>query len=193
VLRSMICRSGSRTSGRAAALRSSPWREVRATGHVHDLQRTAGNQAMTRWLRSQFERPSLSVGRAGDKCERRADSVTDKVMRMPDAQGPVTQRAPLKIQRLCPECEEEEAFQKKDAPGSRLEVPLGMQAQVNVLPNDGQPLPASVRAFFEPRFGSRSRTSNGPGRAGRRPPRRNWGPRPRMSIGIARRSLGGVL
>jgi hypothetical protein len=116
VLRSMICRSGSRTSGRAAALRSSPWREVRATGHVHDLQRTAGNQAMARWLRSQFERPSLSVGRAGDKCERGADSVTDKVMRMPDAQGPVTQRAPLKIQRLCPECEEEEAFQKKDAP-----------------------------------------------------------------------------
>jgi hypothetical protein len=69
------------------------------------------------------------------------------------------------IQRMCPACEEklhrqpmeeeeeEETLQTKEIPGRNPEVTSDMQAQVNALGGGGQPLPQTVRAFFEPRFG----------------------------------------
>jgi uncharacterized protein DUF4157 len=69
------------------------------------------------------------------------------------------------IQRMCPECENElhrqpraeedeaQALQAKEVPDRTPEVTPDVQAQVNTIRGGGQPLPESVRAFFEPRFG----------------------------------------
>ena len=69
---------------------------------------------------------------------------------------------PVAIQRMCPECEEElhrqpmeveETVQAKEISCRTPEVTPDVQAQISGLRGSGQPLPGSVRAFFEPRFG----------------------------------------
>lgn len=73
-------------------------------------------------------------------------------------------RRPVMIQRRCAECEEElqrwpqegggdRRIQAESIPGRRPEVTASVQAQISGLRGSGQPLPDSLRAFFEPRFG----------------------------------------
>ena len=50
------------------------------------LQRTAGNQAESRLMRSGTLQAKLRIGQPGDKYEQEADQVTDAVMRMPEPQ-----------------------------------------------------------------------------------------------------------
>lgn len=49
--------------------------------------------------------------------------------------------------------EEEEALQTKTVSGGTANVMSGMGSHISDIGGDGQPLPGSVRAFFEPRFG----------------------------------------
>lgn len=61
--------------------------------------------------------------------------------------------------------EEDEEVQAKELPGRTPVVTPQIQARINALRGGGQPLPKSVRAFFEPRFGvdfSRTRIHTGP-------------------------------
>lgn len=96
--------------------------------------------------------------------------MADQVMRMPD---PLSTGVALSsrskgigIQRACPLCddeelqrqpleeeEDEEILQTKRAFGHTPEVAPALAAQVTGLHGRGQPIPKSVRAFFEPRFG----------------------------------------
>lgn len=110
----------------------------------------------------------LKIGQPGDKYEQEADRVADEVMRMPDPTAAV--RTPLSrasaishIQRQCPECEEE-LERKPDEEEEELLQAMVKHSQtpsdsfmveenVNSLLNGGQPLPDSVRAYFEPQFG----------------------------------------
>jgi hypothetical protein len=85
----------------------------------------------------------LTVGAPNDAFEREADQVADQVMRMPEPG----------VQRMCAECEEEEKIQAKEEPGRTPSVPDGFEPRFSALRGGGQPLPASERAFFEPRFG----------------------------------------
>ena len=68
------------------------------------LQRTAGNQAVSRLMRSGTLQAKLRIGQPGDKYEQEADRVADEVMRMPE---PGVQR------QVEPEEEEEETLQSK--------------------------------------------------------------------------------
>jgi len=52
-----------------------------------------------------------------------------------------------------PEEVEEETLQAKEAPGAVPAVSPTMENHISALRGGGQPLPESVRAFFEPRFG----------------------------------------
>ncbi len=66
------------------------------------LQNTYGNQAVLGMLRRSQKVASpiqtkLTVSQPGDEYEQEADRIADRVMRMPE----------LKVQRVCPECEEE--------------------------------------------------------------------------------------
>lgn len=89
-----------------------------------------------------FLQPELAISQPGDPSEREADRVADQVMRMPDPG----------IQRQCAACEEEEELTvSRKAQGA-----IGGEAPRSVhstLRSPGQPLSASARAFFEPRFG----------------------------------------
>jgi Domain of unknown function (DUF4157) len=99
--------------------------------------------------------PKLSVGQVHDPLEHEADRSADQVMRMPDAAGAVTTSAATEgtVQRVCAGCEEEVQRQPDSGPGwaGRPAVPATETAIRSLA--SGIPLPASERAFFEPRFG----------------------------------------
>ena len=106
------------------------------------LQQTHGNRYVQRVVSG--IQAKLKVGQPGDKYEQEADRVADVVMRMPD---PRVQR------QFEPEEEEEEKLQTKKAPGQTPEGTPDLESRIQALKGGGQPLPESVRAFFEPRFG----------------------------------------
>jgi len=52
--------------------------------HILFLQRTAGNQAVSRLIKSGVLQAKLKIGQPGDVYEQEADRVADAVMRMPE-------------------------------------------------------------------------------------------------------------
>lgn len=141
--------------GRSTSLHSSRRRgadQLISRGHAFP-----GNQAIQRRLQSCSIQAKLTVSQPADPFEREADRVADTVMRMqvPEAIAGSAlangSRLPA-IQRLCSECEEEQNLQMKAAPGRTPTVSGQVNAQIGA-PSGGQPLPESVRSFFEPRFG----------------------------------------
>jgi len=136
------------------------------------LQQTLGNRAVGRFIQAK-----LKINQPGDIYEQEADRVAEQVMRMPE---PVSfENSPPTLQRkcaacasghgLCPNCaEEENLVQRKplaskitpvvqrqitEAPESIPGISPSVENHINNLSDGGQPLPKSVRAFFEPRFG----------------------------------------
>ncbi len=83
------------------------------------LQRTIGNQAVGKLIKSEALQAKLRIGQPWDVYEQEADRVAEQVMRMPE---PAVQSKPV-------------------------------ESHINSLQDGGQPLPGSVIAFFEPRFG----------------------------------------
>jgi len=142
------------------------------------LQRTIGNLAVERMIRSNTLQTKLSIGQPGDKYEQEADRVADAVMRMPEPEM-VSKNEPH-IQRSCPACdenelkrqpikeeedeekklrmqpeeEEEEKLQAKTTSDSIPEIDNNIESHIQSLDGGGQPLSEDSRAFFEPRFGS---------------------------------------
>jgi hypothetical protein len=125
--------------------------------------------AIRQILHAPAPQAKLTVGAPNDAFENEADRVADQVMRMPEEEVAAT-AAPLQLQRMCAECEEEkkdegvvmrmcadceeeEKMQAKEEPGKTPEVPEGFAGRFAALHGNGQPLPASERNFFEPRFG----------------------------------------
>ncbi|MGB8217853.1 MAG: DUF4157 domain-containing protein [Candidatus Methanoperedens sp.] len=117
------------------------------------LQRTIGNQAIQRLIKSGTIQAKLRIGQPGDVYEQEADRVAEQVMRMPDISG---QASGTKIQRKCPRCREDkkdEKLQAKVVSDHTPEVTPQIEANINALKGGGQPLPESTRAFYEERFG----------------------------------------
>ncbi len=107
---------------------------------------------MRQILHGSGSQSKLSIGEPGDKYEQEADRVADQVMAMP---GPPFAAAPDRrtstVQRQAEK--EEEPLQAKLAPGQRPLTTGEITAPIEALRGGGKPLPASARAFFEPRFG----------------------------------------
>lgn len=140
------------------------------------LQRTIGNRAVQRLMKSGALQAKLRIGAPGDVYEREADRVAEQVMRMAQPQA-VSSGTPY-IQRACPKCEndelkrqpikeedeeeklqrepieEEEELQAKAMSGSISEVNPDIESHIQSVKGAGQPLSAPERAFFEPRFGA---------------------------------------
>ncbi|MEM9006466.1 MAG: DUF4157 domain-containing protein [Cyanobacteria bacterium P01_F01_bin.86] len=98
----------------------------------------------------------LTVGQPNDKYEQEADRVAEQIMRIPAARtmgDARTQFRPPIVQRMCANCEEKEKLQTKEMPGSMPEVTSAITSRIQSLQGSGQPLTASARSFFEPRFG----------------------------------------
>jgi hypothetical protein len=104
------------------------------------LQQTVGNQAVLHLLRSGALQTKLAVSQPGDVHEQEAERVAQQVMRMPDQQSVEhTQTATI--------------LRAKAVPDRPPMAPPAMTGPGSAVPGGGQPLPASTRAFFEPRFG----------------------------------------
>ena len=108
---------------------------------------------------------SLAIGRADDALEREADQrAAQIVVPAPHATGAQPPaRAILTLRRKCAACEEEERRLQRHATDS---PPTAAPRSVDAtLSQPGTPLPASLRAFMEPRFAadfSRVRIHTGP-------------------------------
>ncbi len=133
-----------------------------AIAHVLFLQRTIGNQAVQRLMKSGALQAKLRIGAPGDVYEQEADRVADAVMRMPEPQA-VSSGTPS-IQRVCSKCEEgelqrkpveeeEEKLQAKATSVSISEINPDIESHIKSLKGGGKPLSEKDRAFFEPRFG----------------------------------------
>ncbi len=128
---------------------------ARQAGVLQQLQQSYGNYYV-----GQVIQAKLTVGQPGDVYEEEADRVADMVMRMPEPDispsASVSHHIqPLRIQRMCTECREEERIHPKEALGQTPTVTPALEARLNTTSSgSGQPLPKSVRAFMEPRFGT---------------------------------------
>ena len=145
---------------------------ARTTGHsLLELQRAVGNQAIQRLTNSPFIQAKLQISAPEDESEQEADRVADTVMRMPEgeivapkAKAPVPvavreddEEEKSLVQRACDKCEEEseEMVQRESGThATTLKVTNSVAADINAMNGGGSPLPATTRAFFEPRFGA---------------------------------------
>jgi len=122
------------------------------------LQRTIGNQAVSRMIRSGAIRTKLSIGQPGDIYEQEADRVAEQVMRMTEEKQSLASGHLSLVQRQsgCPGCEEEETPISRKESGScgGADVMSCVESHINALKGGGQSLSPSTRSFFEPRFGS---------------------------------------
>ena len=131
------------------------------------LQRTIGNQAVQRMVRSGALQAKLSIGQPGDVYEQEADRVADAVMRMPEPEmqrqveeeeetlqaKPLAEEITPLVQRQVEPEEEEEELQAKTTSGRISEVTPNLESRILSLKGGGQPLAKSEKYFFEPRFG----------------------------------------
>lgn len=129
---------------------SAPGRGKRAASH----ENTAAVASKQRLLRAGGIQAKSTVNDPGDAFEQEADRVADEVVRMPEARmhaksSNTGDGSPSVIQRMCAECEEE--LHRSPAADSVPELDARMEAQIRSL-GGGEPLPRSVRGFFEPRF-----------------------------------------
>lgn len=142
----------------------------RATRTVVPLRQQTARE--TRWQTTQalgqILRPKLSLGAPEDAQEREADAMAERVMRMSAPSADEEENEEL--QRKCSSCreeeervrrqpeEEEEEEELQTKARSQASAPLPVAAdtasRIQARRGTGLPLPASERAFFEPRFGA---------------------------------------
>ena len=166
-----IRRNGGTPSVESIATELSSMHTAERASVLLALQRTHGNQYVQRVVAG--IQAKLVVGQPGDIYEQEADRVADEVMRMPEPQvqrqveleeeevetlqsKPLAEQITPLVQRQEEEKEveeEEEKLQTKKAPGPTPEDTPDLESRIQALKGGGQPLPESVRAFFEPRFG----------------------------------------
>lgn len=93
----------------------------------------------------------LTVGASHDPAEAEADTIADRVMRMPTAAGPIG-ASRGGVQRKCAACESEDTQvrRKTQSPAGGMAAPAIVS---DVLASSGQPLDAATRGFMAPRFG----------------------------------------
>lgn len=160
--------------GQSGSTSETNLRAFRQSRFGHDFSRVRLHPAAPAPIQTK-----LSVGHPGDEYEQEADRVAEQVMRMPDhrinpglqAQESVAEQvmrmpdeggageedvdseATLAVLRIiCPECEDE-VVQAKESSGQLSAVTPGLESQIETVKTGGEPLPETVRAFFEPRFG----------------------------------------
>jgi hypothetical protein len=104
-----------------------------------------------------FFQPKLTVNQPNDQYGQEADSMADRVMRMPDSsadENAFFKPSITSVQRKCQHCEEEEkTLHRKESSTAETNGGHQLDTYVGSLHASGQPLPESSRKFFEPRFG----------------------------------------
>lgn len=112
----------------------------------------AGNLAIQHLLKYGVIQAKLTIGPSGDAYEIEADRVAEQMLSGAPAQTIQRKCAACSQGATCSKCEEEK-IQAKGKDGDTPRVVSGLSAQIGSLRGGGQPLPSSLRNFFEPRFG----------------------------------------
>ena len=113
----------------------------------------SGWQALA-WGQTPSVQTKLQVSSPGDRLEREADSIADRVVDGGRVGG-VTQRTSTStVSRVCTECEEGGDVQRKAVDGGgSASVATNAASAVRGLRGGGRALPAAQRRYFEPRLG----------------------------------------
>lgn len=111
------------------------------------IQQVVGNQAVIKALSTRIQ-PKLKGGNSNDLYEQEADRIAAWIMTMPNPENvakldAVEEEELIAVQRI----------QRKETNNQHYELNPKLESQINDLRYGGQPLPQSVRGFFEPRFG----------------------------------------
>ena len=151
-----------------------PMNESQKVQSLLRLQQQYGNRFVQRVIAQHAIQTKLLVGQPGDIYEQEADKVAEQVMHMPETHlqrqvepeeeeeliqtKPIAGQITPLVQRQIEEEEEEEEEEKeilqtKAHTGQTPKVAPDLESHIHALKGGGQPLPQSVRAFFEPRFG----------------------------------------
>ncbi len=160
------------------------------TDRILFLQRTIGNQAVQRLIKSGALQTNFRISQPGDKYEQEADWIADTVLQMPKPKAVDQLDSEHSIQRFflesgkeglrrqliedkgreelvqpqlkadrehiqlqAEEEEEEELLQAKAISDHNTKITSDIESHIQGQSERGQPLPESVRSFFEPRFG----------------------------------------
>ncbi|MCP4369420.1 MAG: DUF4157 domain-containing protein [Deltaproteobacteria bacterium] len=147
--------------------------------HIMQLQRTIGNQAVQRLIKTGTIQAKLRTGRSNDKYEQdvvngkmqMADGVSlmadsglqrqpqeDEYVRTKSKSSVISPEIQIQKQeegdeiRKQPE-EKKEDLQAKKATGGKPKAEPNLEDSINSIRGGGRPLPKSTRSFFESRFG----------------------------------------
>lgn len=126
------------------------------TNAIPEWQRDAVSSIGYDFSRIPAHPPAASIQRKrlistpGDRYEREADDLADKVMRV--AEPTTINAASPAIQRRCAGCEEEEKLIQTTRMPSHTEGALDASAAASAATQGGTPLSMDLRAYFEPRF-----------------------------------------
>jgi hypothetical protein len=161
-----IRREGDTPSVESIATRLSGMHSAERAPALLALQQTHGNRYVQRVVSG--IQAKLAVGQPGDVYEQEADRVADQVMRMLEprvqrqfvleeeeeilATKPLVDQITPLVQRQVEE-EEEEILQFKESLNQSPAVSSDLESNIQSSRAGGTPLPESVRAFFEQRFG----------------------------------------
>ncbi len=99
--------------------------------------------------------PKLAIGPADDPLEHEADRIADQIT-LADTPAQAISATPARISRKCSACaaeDEERALHRKPMATSESAGWRGARSVYETLRSPGQPLEASARSYFEPRFG----------------------------------------
>jgi hypothetical protein len=119
-----------------------------------NVWQSAGNLAVQRFLQGGRIQAKLAVGVPDDPLEKEADRVAEAVIASPRAVGVQRKCASCVAGGQCASCAEDETLHAKESPGHTPRITPGVESSVASLRGGGEPLPASARAFFEPRLES---------------------------------------
>jgi len=129
------------------------------------LQRTIGNQVVERLIRNVHSplsvvreqiQAKLKIGQPNDIYEQEADRVAEQIVSSSWSvvnnqieEGGIQRQTDEEERKR----EEEETLQLKKMQGNIPEVTPDLESRIQSVRGSGQPLPKSIRAFFESRFG----------------------------------------
>ncbi len=136
---------------RAAKARLAPTAPTRAPKPPQCLPRGAGKLTWDLCKTAVFA-PNLAIGRVDDPLEEEADRIAEEITAVVYPKNAIA-AAPLQLSRTCADCaEKDERLQKKAAPLSEPTAEYAPGVVHEAISSPGQPLEASARAYFEPRF-----------------------------------------
>jgi plasmid stability protein len=136
---------------RVAPTRYSAYADPITAAPVPMNLQSAGNQAIQQLLRSGVIQAKLSISQPNDDEEQDADQIADRIVSSAPIERIRSKCSACASGTTCSTCQEGERIQAKKLGPHTSNVATTI-SQAALFKNGGQPLPPTVRAFFESRF-----------------------------------------